>query len=204
MSYVVPRHTASPRTSSGPRNIVPQATGRAHAHRRDAQPSVRAPAHGRCSGAWSVLRRIVRALAQCPCPVPCRCRGPWPGRKRMVGAQAHGQYSGAWSVRKRIARAHASCRCSGPWSMPTPMVRARCRVDTPAHGRCSDLLWVLRPLVVTAHGRCAQPRHALQVRAGLAGQSPACGQTEGSGRKKTGQGPQASRGARPGPTKHCT
>jgi hypothetical protein len=100
MPHVVPRHTASPRTSPGPRNPVPQDTGRAQEHHRDSQPMVGAPAHGRCSGAWSVLKPIASA-------------------KPMVGTQAHGQCSGAWSVPRPIVGTHS------PWSVLRPIVGAQ-------------------------------------------------------------------------------
>jgi len=110
MLHVVLSHTVSPRTNPGPRNAVPQDTGRIQAQHGYSRPS-------------SVPRPIVSALAHCQCPAHCQCSGPWSVRRSivsarpMVGAQAHCQ-----------CQAHG--QCSGPWSVPSllsvlrPMVGA--------------------------------------------------------------------------------
>ncbi len=134
---------------------VPRPIVRALAHRP-------CPAHGRCFGSSSVLRRIVCAQAHCQCQAYCQCSGPWSVSgallvlRRMVGTpthgrysgpllvrKAHGQRSGSLSVLKAIVRASAHRRCPGPWSVlqrmasARPMVSTQLMVGIPAHGRCS-------------------------------------------------------------------
>jgi hypothetical protein len=180
MSHVVLSHTVSLRTSPGPRNLVPQDTVRAQAHRWYAKPIAGAPAHRPCSGPWSVFRRTASAQAYCPCSGPWSVSGALlvPGalsvlRPMVSVLTAHGRCSSASSV----PTAHG--RCPGPWSVLWPMVSAPAHgqppgpssvlqpmvspqahyryptrlVSTPAPCRCSGSL-----LVRTAHGRCANTR----------------------------------------------
>jgi hypothetical protein len=82
MVPIVLRHTMSPRISPGPRNTVPQDTGRTQEHRRGSKPIVGAPAHrqclahgqcpayGRCSGPLSVPRQKNRGQAPSTTPDP--------------------------------------------------------------------------------------------------------------------------------------
>ncbi len=143
MLHVVLNHTVSPRTNPGPRNAMPQDTGRLQAQHGYARPwsvlrrMVGAPAYGRDAGPVSGRRPTVGA------PAPCRDPNAWSVPRPIVGAQAHGQYPGALSVRKRLigaprmVSAPAPCRCAGALSVPGPLPVLRCMVGAPAHGQCS-------------------------------------------------------------------
>lgn len=139
MPPVVPSHTASPRTSPGPRNTVPQE-------------------HRRCSSLLPVLKPIASTQAHGQCSGPSSGPGPWPVPKPMGGTPAHGRCA------KRLVSALA--RCQGPahaqyaglWSVRRPMV------GTPAHGRCSGAWAVLKSMVGT---QTEKPRTGAQHHARL-------------------------------------
>jgi len=75
-------------------------------------------AHGRCPGAWSVLRRMVGAQAHCQCQAHGRYSSPWSVLRRMVGAPAYRRYA------QPMVGTPTYCRCSSLSSVRT------------AHGRC--------------------------------------------------------------------
>jgi hypothetical protein len=140
MRHVVLSHTVSPRTSPGPRNTVPQDTGRAQEHR----PCPRTPsglkAHCWYSSPLLVLKPIVGTQTHCWYSNPLSVLKP------IVGTQAHCRYSGPLSVLK------AHCRCSSPLSGLKPIV------GTQAHCRDSSPLPGLKPIAGTqAHCRDSSP-----------------------------------------------
>jgi hypothetical protein len=173
MRHVVLRPTASPRTSPGPRNPVPQATGRLQAQHGYARPLavlrpmvsawllVGAQTHGQCSGPWSVRRPLVGAPASRRCSSLSSVPGSWSVLKPiasagpMVGAPAPRQCSGSWSVLGPLpVPGHG--RCSGPWSVPGPWSVFRLIVGAQAPGQCSGAwsvpsAWSVLRLMVGAH-----------------------------------------------------
>ena len=153
MPHVVLSHTASPRTSPGPRNAVPQDTGRLHEHSRYAQPIAGVPAPRRCSTSrrysgtqsvfrhtvgtparsLSVLRPIVGAPAHLSVPTAyCRCSQPIVGKRfgqavRTAHCREEIQVSGTHSllsVLRPMVSPQAHCRDSGSLSMLRHIVGA--------------------------------------------------------------------------------
>jgi len=142
MPHVVSSPTAFPRTSPGPRNTVPQDTGRAQEHRRDSQPIGGAQAHRQCSGALSVLKPIGGAQAHRQCSDPLSvpgalsALGPWSVLRPITSVQAHCQCSGRSSVPRPIVSAQAHYRYSSALSCSGPLLVLTAHCQCPAHGRC--------------------------------------------------------------------
>jgi hypothetical protein len=198
MSHIVPRHTTSPRTSPGPRNPVPQARGRAEAHRRDAQRLVGTQAPGRCASPWSVRKPLVGAQAPGRCahpsprtpsmrrrlgsaPVQCQCSDPG------LVLQAQGWCSGPGLVLWDTVGMPAHWQCSRPWSVPSAWAVRWCSASAPAPGQSPGPWPVPRRRVGTqapgqrpTPGRCLhrKPRTGAQYHAIL-------GPTRGCRRRQT-------------------
>jgi hypothetical protein len=106
---------------------VPQDTGRPQAHRRDAKRMVSTQAHWWCSGAWSVLQRMVGAQAP---PSVLRCmvvtqpmvgaHSPLLVPKPIAGPQAHGQCASLLPLRTAQTGPPGAGRAGGAGAMMRP------------------------------------------------------------------------------------
>jgi len=89
-------------------------------------------AHGRCPGAWSVLKPIASARLIVSAPAHYQCPGAWSVPRPIVGTPAHGRcpglssvltahcrYSDLLSVLQPIVGTHS------PWSVPTQKNRGQ-------------------------------------------------------------------------------
>ena len=111
MQHVVLSHTVSPWTNPGPRNPVPQDTGRAQEPHQCSQPIVGTQAHYRHSGPLSVLTAHCwtgSTQAHCQCPSPLLA----PKHNTETHAEAVPKHTGrAQTEKPRTGAQHNAILC---------------------------------------------------------------------------------------------
>jgi hypothetical protein len=124
MPPVVPRHTASPRTSPGPRNTVPQEHRRCASLLSVCRPMGGTQAYCRYSSPSSVLRPIVSVRRMVGTQAQCSTR-PRASAQAQCQYPAQGRYASAVPEPKPMGGAQPIVSAHSPWLVPTQKTEDR-------------------------------------------------------------------------------